>query len=60
MHEFVNVRKVEGMARYVRQLLAPAKGFGQGLGFFWAKKAYYAVLTNFRPFVVSSSNHVNF
>ena len=46
--------KLEGVARYAGQLLAPAESFTQG-----KKRAYYAVLAYFRPILVFSSNHNN-
>ena len=39
------------MARYAGQLLAPAKALAE---------AYFAVLAHFRPFLVFSSNLINF
>ena len=48
---------LEDTSRYAGLLLAPAEGFGRG--FFCPlgkKRAYYAVLAHFRPFLVSSSN----
>ena len=46
---------LEGMARHSGPLLAPrrASAFGK-------KKAYYAILAYFRPFLVFSSNLSNF
>ena len=54
---------LEGMARYAGQLLAPAEGFGLLLRLFLPsgqKKAYIAILVNFRPLLVFSNNLSNF
>ena len=45
--------KLEGMARYARQLLSPAEAFGP-------KKGFYAVFAHFRPFLMFSRNHSKF
>ena len=56
--------KLEDTTRYAGLFLAPAEGFGLWAKAFlilWGKKRpYYAVLANFRRFLVSSSNHGNF
>ena len=52
---------IEDTARYAGLFLAPGEGFGRG--FFCPsrkKRAYYAALANFRPFLLSSSNLGNF
>ena len=54
---------LEDTPRYAGLLLAPAEGFGLWPRAFFAlgqKKADYAVLANFRQFLVSSSNLGNF
>ena len=55
---------LEEPVRYAGLLLAPAEGFGLWSRVFFAlqgkKKTFYAVLANFRPFLVSSSHLGNF
>ena len=44
------------MARYAGPIIAPALAFGLGLVLpLGQKKAYYGLLANFRPFLMSSS-----
>ena len=54
---------LEDTARYAGLLLAPAEGFSLRPRAFFPlrakQKPYYAVLANFRPFLVSSSNRGN-
>ena len=55
MMHLQNSLELEDTARYAGLLLAPAEGFG--FLTLWAqKRSYYALLANFRPFLVSSSN----
>ena len=53
-----SLQLLEDTARYAGLLLAPAEGFG--LRPRAKKRPYYAVLDNFRPFLVSCSNLGNF
>ena len=54
---YLLLHKLEGMACYSGQLPAPAEGFGLGKAFFFCqKRAFYAVLANFRPCLMFSSN----
>ena len=53
--------KLENKARYAGLLLAPAEFFDKGFFCPLGKKsAYYDVLANFKPLLVSSSNHGKF
>ena len=57
---FYFIDRLEGMARYVGQVLVSVEGIGQA--FFCLlvhKRAYYAVLSHLRPLCVLNSNLQN-